>query len=111
MRAAATIKNEPVQSGPDASALRRIIVVADDYEFLDTVQLGSTAVTYECVIPRTREDFVALTGPPPFAVVVDLDARILDPVEILYILGALSLDTKVVLWRAGIRKRSRTRRA
>jgi len=97
LRTAATATGEPAQGLPDASAPRRIIVVADDYEFLDTVQVGSKAVTYECVIPRTREDFVALSEPPPSAVVVDLDARCVDPIEILYILGALSLDTKVVL--------------
>ncbi len=98
-RPATADRNEPLQSAAESlrPQLGRIVIIADDYQFLDTTHVGGPASPHEWVIPRSREHFVELTEPPPVAVVVDLGARSLDPIEILYLLGALSLKTKVVL--------------
>ncbi len=75
----------------------RVIVVADDCRFLDTVHADGPPLIHEWAVARSREHFVELTEPPPLAVILDLDARSVDAVEILYLLGALSLPAKVVI--------------
>jgi len=79
----------------------RVIVVADDYSFLDTIHSSGPSVVHEWLVANSRERLIELTEPPPFAVIVDLAARNMEAAEALYLLGALSVSSKVVLLSNG----------
>lgn len=95
-RAAATDEHLTTEPAPG-----RVIVVADDCRFLDTAHGDGRGLIHEWMVARSREHFVELTEPPPLAVVLDLAARNVDAIEILYLLGALSLPAKVILLETG----------
>ena len=75
----------------------RVIIVADDYQFLDTIHSTGPAVAHEWLVANSRERLIELTEPPPYAFIVDLAARSIESAEALYLLGALSISSKVVL--------------
>ena len=83
------------------SARPRIILVADDCRFLQGMHDDDPANIYEWAVAKSREHFVELTEPPPLAVVVDVEAKGVDPIDALFLLSALSLKTKVVLVHGG----------
>jgi EAL domain-containing protein (putative c-di-GMP-specific phosphodiesterase class I) len=79
----------------------RIVLVADDCEFLEGMRDDDPGHAYSWAVVRSREHFVELSEPPPLAVVVDVESKNIDPIDVLYLLNALSLKTKVVLVHGG----------
>jgi EAL domain-containing protein (putative c-di-GMP-specific phosphodiesterase class I) len=83
------------------SAGPRIVLVADDYKFLQGMRDDDPAHVYAWSVAKSREHFVELSEPPPLAVVIDVESKNIDPIDALYLLSALSLKTKVVLLHGG----------
>ena len=75
----------------------RVVIVADDYQFLDTVHGPSAAIVQEWQVANTLERLAELVVPAPLAVVIDLEAPGLDPVDALQLLETTKATSKIVL--------------
>jgi EAL domain-containing protein (putative c-di-GMP-specific phosphodiesterase class I) len=75
----------------------RVVIVADDYQFLDTVHGPSAAIVQEWQVANTLERLAELAIPAPLAVVIDLEAPGIDPVDALTLLDSTRSTAKVVL--------------
>ena len=75
----------------------RVVIVADDYQFLDTVHGPSAAIVQEWQVANTLERLAELVVPAPLAVVIDLEAPGIDPVDALNLLNSTRSTAKVVL--------------
>ena len=80
---------------------KRVIIVADDYQYLDTLHTRGPQVVHDWLVANSRERLIELTEPPPFAVVVDLAAHSIEPTDALYILSTLAIKSKIVLLSSG----------
>ncbi len=74
----------------------RVVIVADDYQFLDTLHGPSAAIIQEWQVANTLERLAELVIPAPLAVVIDLEAPAIDPVDALNLLNATRATSKVV---------------
>ena len=75
----------------------RVVIVADDYQFLDTVHGPSAAIVQEWQVANSLERLAELVVPSPLAVVIDLEAPAIDPVDALNLLNSTRSTAKVVL--------------
>ena len=75
----------------------RVVIVADDYQFLDTVHGPSATIVQEWQVASTLERLAELVVPAPLAVVIDLEAPGIDPVDALTLLNSTRSTAKVVL--------------
>ena len=79
----------------------RVLIVAEDYQFLDTFHAGGAAVVQEWQVANTLERMTALAVPAPLAVVVDLEAPSFDAIDALKLLAELKVDSRIVLLSGG----------
>lgn len=79
----------------------RVLIVAEDYQFLDTVHGSSAVIVHEWQVANTLERLTELAVPAPFAIVVDLELPCFDPVDALNLLGALRVESRIVLLTGG----------
>ncbi len=75
----------------------RVVIVADDYQFLDTVHGPSAAIVQEWQVANTLERLAELVVPAPLAVVIDLEAPGFDPIDALQLLETTKATSKIVL--------------
>jgi EAL domain-containing protein (putative c-di-GMP-specific phosphodiesterase class I) len=75
----------------------RVVIVADDYQFLDTVHGPSAAIVHEWQVANTLERLAELVVPAPLAVVIDLETPGIDPLDALKLLHSTRSTAKVVL--------------
>jgi EAL domain-containing protein (putative c-di-GMP-specific phosphodiesterase class I) len=75
----------------------RVVIVADDYQFLDTLHGSSAAIVQEWQVANTLERLAELVIPAPLAVVIDLEAPGIDPIDALNLLNATRASSKLVL--------------
>jgi EAL domain-containing protein (putative c-di-GMP-specific phosphodiesterase class I) len=75
----------------------RVVIVADDYQFLDTLHGPSAAIIQEWQVAKTLEQLAEFAIPAPLAVVIDLEAPGIDPVDVLSLLDATKATSKIVL--------------
>src|SRR5688572_6662671 len=75
----------------------RVVIVADDHQFLDTMH--GVVISYEWVLANTRERLLELTEVPPMplAFVVDLQMQSMDPLRVLELIGSMNLPAKIFL--------------
>ncbi len=89
----------------------RVVIVADDYQFLDTLHGPSAAIIQEWQVANTLEGLAELVIPAPLAVVIDLEARGIDPIDTLNLLSSTRATSKVVLLTgADLRKLAHAKR-
>jgi EAL domain-containing protein (putative c-di-GMP-specific phosphodiesterase class I) len=89
----------------------RVVIVADDYQFLDTLSGPSAAIVQEWQVANTLERLAAFVVPPPLAVVIDLEAPGFDPVDALTLLESTRTASKIVLLTgADLRKLANAKR-
>lgn len=90
----------------------RVLIVADDYQFLDTFHAGGAAVVQEWQVANTLERIAALAVPAPLAIVLDLEASSVDAVDVVNLLADLKVDSRIVLLTGGdLRKLTNAKRA
>lgn len=90
----------------------RVVIVAEDYQFLDTVHGSGAAIVQEWQVANTLERLRALAVPAPLAIVVDLEAPSFDAIDALYLLGSPRTDSRIVLLTGGdVRKLANAQRA
>jgi EAL domain-containing protein (putative c-di-GMP-specific phosphodiesterase class I) len=75
----------------------RVLIAAEDYQFLDTVHTSRAAPVQEWQIASTLERLIPLTTPAPFAIVVDLEAASFDALDVLEMFGSMRLQSHIVL--------------
>ncbi|HSC08410.1 MAG TPA: EAL domain-containing response regulator [Steroidobacteraceae bacterium] len=75
----------------------RVVIVADDYQFLDTLTGPSAAIVQEWQVANTLERLAEFLIPAPLAVVIDLEAPGFDPVDALTLLESTRAASKIVL--------------
>lgn len=75
----------------------RVVIVADDYQFLDTVHGPGAANVQEWQVANTLERLGELIVPAPLAVVIDLEMPGIDPVDALNLLSSTGAPSRVVL--------------
>jgi EAL domain-containing protein (putative c-di-GMP-specific phosphodiesterase class I) len=89
----------------------RVLIVAEDYQFLDTLYGGGAIVTEWHVVDSLAR-LQELVSPAPLAVVIDLQARSIDSVQALELLASLHITSRIVLLNGGdMRKLSHALRA
>jgi len=75
----------------------RVLIAAEDYQFLDTVHAFGATPVQEWQVANTLERLLSLVEPAPLAIVVDLDAPCFDSIDVLEMLGAMRVDSRIVL--------------
>ena len=80
-----------------SSDRNRVVIVADDYQFLDTLTGPSAAIVQEWQVANTLERLAEFVTPAPLAVVIDLEAPGFDPVDALTLLESTRAASKIVL--------------
>lgn len=75
---------------------QRVLIAAEDYQFLDTVH-ASAALVREWQVANTLERLAALADPAPLAIVVDLEASCFDAIDALELLGSMRVESRIVL--------------
>jgi EAL domain-containing protein (putative c-di-GMP-specific phosphodiesterase class I) len=75
----------------------RVVIVADDHPFLDTAHGPSAAIVQEWQVANTLDRLAELVIPAPLAVVIDLEAPGLDPVDALSLIESTRVATRIVL--------------
>lgn len=75
----------------------RVVIVADDYQFLDTLHGPSAAIIQEWQVANTLERLAELVICAPLAIVIDLEAPGIDPVDVLNLLNSTRATSKLVL--------------
>lgn len=81
--------------------LNRVLIVADDYQFLDTVHASGPAIVQEWQVANSLERLTALSAPAPLAIVVDLEASSFDAIDALNLVGSQRVASKIVLLTGG----------
>src|SRR5262245_6923562 len=82
----------------DPHPRNRLLIVAQDYQFLDTVHGGNQCIQ-EWQVANSLERLTELVMPAPLAVVVDLELPC--ALDALNLLGALRVDSRIVLLTSG----------
>lgn len=90
------------------SDVNRVVIVADDYQFLDTVHGPTAAIVQEWQIANTLERLAELVMVAPLAVVIDLEAPGIDAVAALHLLKSTRSTHLVVLLTGTDRRKLRT---
>lgn len=85
--------------------LNRVLIVADDYQFLDTVHASGPTIVQEWQVANSLERLTALSVPSPLAIVVDLEASSFDAIAALNLLGSQGVASKIVLLTGGDMRR------
>jgi EAL domain-containing protein (putative c-di-GMP-specific phosphodiesterase class I) len=94
------------------SGRNRVLIVAEDYQFLDTLYGAGPAIVHEWHVANSLQCLRDLADPPPLAVVIDLEAPGIDSVQALELLANLHIAARVVLLKGGdMRKLSNALRA
>ena len=75
----------------------RVVIVADDYQFLETLHASSIATIQEWQVANRLEELAELVTAATLAVVIDLEAPGIDPADVLNLLDATKSTSKVVL--------------
>jgi EAL domain-containing protein (putative c-di-GMP-specific phosphodiesterase class I) len=75
----------------------RVVIGADDYQFLDTLSGSSAATVQEWQVANTLERLAQFLVPAPLAVVIDLEVPGFDPVDALTLLESTKTASKLVL--------------
>ncbi len=90
----------------------RVLIVADDYQFLDTFHAGGAVVVQEWQVANSLERIAALAVPAPLAIVLDLEASSVTAADVLNLLADLKVDSRIVLLTGGdLRKLTNAQRA
>ena len=90
----------------------RVLIVAEDYQFLDTIHGAGPAIVHEWQVASTLQSLQELVNPTPLAIVIDLEAPGFDAVQALELLARLRLQSQIVLLKGGdVRKLSNAMRA
>ena len=94
------------------SGRNRVLIVAEDYQFLDTLYGAGPAIVHEWHVADSLQRLRELADPAPLAVVIDLQAPGIDSVQALELLANLRIAAQVVLLKGGdMRKLSNALRA
>lgn len=83
------------------STPNRVLIVAEDYQFLDTFHAGGAAIVQEWQVANTLERVAALAIPAPLAIVLDLEAPGIVATEVLDLLAQLKVQSRIVLLTGG----------
>jgi EAL domain-containing protein (putative c-di-GMP-specific phosphodiesterase class I) len=75
----------------------RVLIAAEDYQFLDTVHAFGATSVQEWQVANTLERLLSLVEPAPLAIVVDLDAPCFNAIDVLEMLGAMRVESRIVL--------------
>lgn len=79
------------------SGRNRVLIVAEDYQFLDTLNGAGALIVHEWQVVNSLDRVTALAVPAPLAIVVDLEVPCFDPLDVLNLLGALRVQSRIVL--------------
>lgn len=75
----------------------RVLIAAEDYQFLDTVHAFGSTPVQEWQVANTLERLLELVEPAPLAIVVDLEAGCFDAIDVLEMLGSMRVESRIVL--------------
>jgi EAL domain-containing protein (putative c-di-GMP-specific phosphodiesterase class I) len=75
----------------------RVVIVADDYQFLETLHGPSASIVQEWQVANTLERLTELLDLAPLAIVIDLETPGIDPVDALNLLNSTRSTAKIVL--------------
>jgi EAL domain-containing protein (putative c-di-GMP-specific phosphodiesterase class I) len=93
-------------------APNRVVLVAEDYQFLDTFYGAGPAIVHEWQVASSLQELQELAHPQPLAIVIDLETPGIEAAQFLGLIGSLHLQSRIVLLKGGdLRKLSNAMRA